>query len=51
MPASNGTINFKIDTGADVTVVPQEELTKLNIHLNELKQTRKKVTGPGHNKL
>ena len=51
MPAPNGTINFKIDTGADVTVIPQEELTKLNIHLNELKQTHKKLTGPGNNKL
>ena len=51
MRAQNGTINFKIDTGADVTDVPQEELTKLNIHLNELKQTPKKLTGPGNNKL
>ena len=51
MPEPNGTINFKIDTGADVTVVPQEELTKLNIHLNELKQTRKKLIGPRNNKL
>ena len=39
MPAPNGTINFKIDTGADVTVVSQEEITKLNINLNEVKQT------------
>ena len=41
MPAPNGTISFKTDTGADVPVVPPEELTKLNIHLNELKQTCK----------
>ena len=53
MPAPNGTMNFKIGItgGADVTVVPQEELKKLNIHLNELKQTRKKLNGPGINKL
>ena len=48
MPAPNGTINFKIDTGADVTVVSQEEITKLNINLNEVKQTCKKLTGPGN---
>ena len=51
MPASNNTINFKIDTGADITVVPQEKLTKLNIYLNALKQTRKKLIGPGNNEL
>ena len=38
MPAPNGTINFKIDTGTDVAVVSQEEITKLNINLNEVKQ-------------
>ena len=51
MPSPNGTISFKIDTEADFTVGPEEELAKLNIHLNELRQTRKKLIGPGKNKL
>ena len=47
----HGTIQFKIDTGADATVIPQEELRKLNIELNKLKHTSKKLTGPANNKL
>ena len=45
MPASNGHIRFKIDTGADVTVISQDELAKLNINKSDLAPTRKKLTG------
>ena len=29
MPAKEGAIRFKVDSGADVTVIPKEELFKL----------------------
>ena len=31
MPGVGGDIHFKIDTGADVTVAPEEELPKLGL--------------------
>lgn len=48
-PATKRTILFKINTGADVTVIPSE-LWKLTITVNELKQTEKRLTGPANNK-
>ena len=32
MPAKEGDIHFKIDTGADVTVIPEEDLQKLGLN-------------------
>ena len=51
MPAPNGYIHFKIDTGADVTVISQDELAKLNINKSDLAPTRKKLSGPAKQKL
>ena len=42
IPVMHGTIRFKIDKGADVTVIPQDKLPEVNIELNEMKYTHKK---------
>lgn len=46
-----GSINFKIDTGADVTVISSDDLQKLNLNKNSLKTTRKKLKGPANQPL
>ena len=51
MPGTNGEIHFKIDTGADVTVIPEEELPKLGLELKDVRETRKKLFGPGKQRL
>ena len=51
MPAKDGTIHFKIDTGADVTVISEEDLPKLNLNRQDVKPTRKKLTGPENHQL
>lgn len=51
MSAQKETIRFKIDTGAYVTVIPESELSKLNITKRELKQTRKRLIGPTSKRL
>lgn len=51
MPGTNGEIRFKIDTGADVSVIPVEELGKLGLNINDIKTTTKKLYGPGKEKL
>ena len=51
MPARNGEIRFKIDTGADVTVIPEEDLCKLGLNKADIHQTRKRLFGPGKQRL
>lgn len=51
MPTPNGQITFKIDTGADVTVIGEEHLTKFDKQLADLKHTRKSLMGPDGKKL
>ena len=45
----NSEINFKIDTGADVTVIPEEVFRQCN--LGKLHPTSKRLFGAGHNGL
>ena len=45
MPAENGTIEFKVDTGADVTIIPDTDLTKLGLERDDIRRTRKKLFG------
>ena len=52
MPAKEGEeVHFKIDTGADVTMLPEEELPKLGLTRRDIRRTRKKLFGPGNQKL
>ena len=51
MPGVNGQIHFKIDTGADVTVIPEEELEKLGLDHKDICPTTKKLFGPGKQRL
>ena len=51
MPAQKGTIDMKIDTGADVTVMGDEELPKLGLSHKDLRKTKKKLFGPGKKRL
>ena len=44
-PAANGTIQFKLDTGADVTVMPPTDLEKLGMNETDIRRTRKKLYG------
>ena len=44
-------IKFKIDTGADVTIIHESELYKLNIKREDVKRTSKKLIGPSGEKL
>ena len=46
---NGATVEFKIDTGADVSVVPKSLLNKLKI--TSLKQSKKNLQGPGSNTL
>ena len=45
MPAANGTIEFKLDTGADVTIMPETDLPKLDMDVNDVRPTRKRLYG------
>ena len=51
MPAVNGEIHYKVVTGADVTIIPEEDLEKLGLHRDDVKPTRKKLFGPGKQQL
>ena len=51
MPPKVGEIHFKIDTGADVTVIPEEDLPKLGFSRKNIRRTRKKLFGPGKQRL
>ncbi len=51
MKTKTGSIDFKVDTGADVTVIAEKELEKLGISRDNLKKTNKKLTGPGGQRL
>ena len=52
IPGTTGEeIQFKIDTGADVTVVPEEDLHKLGLTRRDIRKTRKRLFGPGKQRL
>ena len=51
MPSVNGTIHFKIDTGADVTVISDTDLPKLGLSKANLRPTRKTLKGPSNQTL
>ncbi len=51
MQTKMGSIDFKVDTGADVTVIAEKELEKLGISKDSLKKTNKKLIGPGGQRL
>ena len=43
--APKGIVKFKVDTGADVTVIGPKELGKFNIEMKELQATKKTLKG------
>lgn len=49
--AKHGEINFKVDTGAEVTVIGENHIKKFGIHKKQLQDTTKTLMGPGHKKL
>ena len=49
--ARNGSIKFKIGTGADVSVTGVEHLEKFGLRLRDLRRTKKSLVGPDANKL
>ena len=51
MPAKNGVIYFKVDSGADVTVIPPEDLPKLGLTKADIHMTRKKLYGPSKRRM
>lgn len=51
MPVKNSKIYFKIDTGADVTVISVTDLPKLGITCADIRPTHKKLRGPSNQAL
>ena len=51
MPGPGGVVRFKIDTGADVTVAPDEDLPKLGLNKSDIRKTKKKLFGPGRKRI
>ena len=51
MPGRDGEIHFKIDTGADVTVIPDDELPILGLTTKDIRKTKKRLFGPGKKRL
>ena len=49
--ARNGPIKFKIDTGADVSVIGVEHIEKFGLRFRDLRRTKKSLVGPDANKL
>ena len=49
--ARNGPTKFKIDTGADVSVIGVGHLEKFGLRLRNLRRTKKSLVGPDANKL
>ena len=49
--ARNGPIKFKIDTGADVSVIGMEHIEKFGLRFRDLRRTKKSLVGPDANKL
>jgi len=47
----NNIINFRIDTGADVSAISVEELEKFGLAHKDIKPTNKKLIGPGSERL
>ena len=52
MPGTTGEeIHFKIDTGADVTVAPDTDLTKIGLTHKDIRKTKKLLYGPRQKRL
>ena len=51
MPAKEGAIRFKVDSGADVTVIPKEELYKLGLDESNIQKTNKQLYGPSKQRI
>ena len=51
MQVSKGTLQFKVDTGADASAISDKHLDLIGIKETEIKQTRKNLIGPGGEKL
>ena len=51
MPVQNGNIKFKVDTGADVTVISEEDLHTMGLRNKDIHKTKKTLTGPCKQKL
>ena len=48
---SKGTLQFKVDTGADASAISDKCLDLMGMKKTEIKQTRKNLIGPGGEKL
>ena len=48
---SNGIVVFKIDSGANVTVIGKEHLEKFGLKVYELKRTNKTLKGANNSKI
>ena len=51
MPTKKGSVTFKIDTGADVTVIGEQHLSNFDMTVADLKHTNKSLLGPDNKRL
>ena len=51
LKAKRGKIKFKIDTGAEVTVIGTHQLKMFDTKITELNKSNKSLIGPDHKKL
>ena len=51
MPVKKGRIKFKVDTGADATVIGSTDLELLGLNTQDIRQTRKHLSGPSAERL
>ena len=51
MKTTGGSVLFKVDTGADVTVIGQQHLPKFKISQTDIRKTRKSLRGPANQPL
>ena len=51
LKTNNGSLNLKIDTGADVSVIGEDHLLQMGLTLKDIKPTAKTLCGPDNNEL
>eukprot|EP00794_Sanderia_malayensis_P002412 gene2412-2781_t len=51
MKTTGGSILFKVDTGADVTVIGQQHLPQFDVSREDIHKTRKSLRGPANQQL
>ena len=51
MPVKRGKITFKVDTGADVTVININDLELFGLKTQDVRRTRKRLSGPSAERL